>query len=67
MNWIPGQGDTAPENPEIKSREFPGSVPERTPIQGGGFPAEGYRSIFMKGGVTHSGSAIVNPLPGVSG
>ena len=30
-------------------------------------PTEGYRSICMEGGVSHSGSTVVNPLPGVSG
>ena len=33
--------------------------------QGG--PAEGCRSIYMEGGVSHSGLDVMNPLPGVNG
>ena len=41
--------------------------PKETPtIQGGG-AVEGRRRIFLEGGVSHSGSAVVNLLPGVSG
>ena len=49
------------------SRECPGSVPERPPRPKGGGLAKGCRSICMEGGVSHSGSAVMNPLPGVGG
>ena len=35
--------------------------------QKGGGHVEGYRTICMEGGVSHSGSAVVNSLPEASG
>ena len=65
-NWTPGYGNTAPRSPGTKSREFSG-VSRSDPDPRGGGAAEGCISICMEGGVVHSGSNVVNPLPGVSG
>ena len=64
-NWIPGQGDTAPRSPGTKSREFPG-VSQSDPHDPRRGPTEGCKSICMEGGISHFGSAVVNPLPRVS-
>ena len=50
------------------SRECPRNVPER-PLRpkGGRGPAKGCRSTCMEGGVSHSGSAIVDPFQELAG
>ena len=48
------------------SREWPEYV-SKYPTQGGGVLAEGCKSICVEDGVSYSGSAVVNPLPRISG
>ena len=67
-NWISGWGDKAQKVPRLKvgnSRECLEVTPD--PKGGKGVPAKGWRSICMEGGVVHSSSAIVNPLPELAG